>query len=212
MSLHPNNTQIKKNQEQPDNSPLNVEIATPPPPGVTSKTPPPVTSAGKFECNICNTKFTRRFTLKQHKKRLHSTLDLTDERVQVEDTQPLSEVNCSICNRNFDSNEALQRHNLRRHNEGSSVQKIDSTNTVYTCNICNEKVIGKIKLVYHVKKFHYNIKREIAFDDMDIVEDVDIVEDGDDVVVESGPDPKKQKTDIGQGRGRQPKRKIKSKN
>ena len=230
MSLHPNDLQIKKDWDQPDNLPLHVEIATPTP-AVMSTT---MNLAGKFECNICNSKFTRRFTLKQHQNRLHSMLDFTHKREQVEEEeergmQPffLSEVNCSICNRNFDSNEALQRHNLRRHKEVSSVQHKVASNTVYTCNICNEKVTGKINLVNHVKKFHHNTKREINFDDDDIVEadddiveadddiveaDDDIVEADDDLIIESGPDPKKQKADIGQGLGRQPKRDIQCKN
>ena len=136
------------------------------------------TSSKKFECEICGSKFSRRFSLKQHQIRLHSAPERREvemEEQEEEEVQETSEINpcCPVCGKDFISETDLQRHIQRRHSSDAKVRDGEkSDNTVYSCKVCSEKVIGKSNLESHNKKYHLNTsKRQIAFSDCDAVDD-----------------------------------------
>jgi Zinc finger, C2H2 type len=145
---------------------------------------PQVTSVSKetvesFECDVCNLKFPQRFTLNVHQKRFHSAVnppekgidnDQDNREMKLEPTH-----RCFICERDFVTEEDLDRHNMKRHvdNDTSVTASEHSVNTVYSCKICRERVIGSSNLEKHIENFHPNIKRQITFVDTDGSSDED---------------------------------------
>ena len=151
----------------------------------TEVTSPPaetlIKSGSKFECDICGGMFSRRFSLKQHQMRFHSSpqrQDVEDLQQGDEEEEETSEINpcCPVCEKDFISESDLQRHIQRRHSGDPRITDGEkSDNTVYSCKVCSEKVIGISNLEKHNQNFHSNSKRQIVFSDAgdDVGEDVE---------------------------------------
>ena len=101
----------------------------------------------KFECDICESVFSRKDVLQRHKREQHLAL----EKHNVHYVPRLAKIivkNCSQCGKTFKRESDLKRHLNKVHiQEEVNMEE-------YTCELCGKNFKWKTSLSRHVKKVH----------------------------------------------------------
>ena len=96
-----------------------------------------------FDCDKCSKKFTTKFALNSHTKRIHQ--QFVEEKPIADDLdQTLSGQHCIKCDMNFSSKGNLERH----------VNTVHLGKSVFQCDQCNKRFTTKFALTEHTKGIH----------------------------------------------------------
>ena len=87
----------------------------------------------KFNCNICDYKFTRKFDLRKHIENVH------------EGMKPFK---CNTCDYETSRNDCLKKH----------IESVHEGTKAFKCNICKYETAQKPSLGRHIKSVHEGIK------------------------------------------------------
>jgi len=131
--------------------------------------------SSEWKCLHCNKYFITKGCLRNHNKKIHSTVDLmpATEAVGVSSTirviphritpDSSSVWKCLQCNKPFSDKYCLEKHNKKciGNVENAPVNEVSkiSVKTVrrYSCSTCQRSFANKHYLVYHIKSYHPSI-------------------------------------------------------